>query len=87
MPALTRKRVNDRPLTWHVHYAGVRVGMIVERAGGFFLSRRHFRRQACAVNAQINNRMYDDRQNERAGDKYQYFRVESVHPVVPILAG
>jgi hypothetical protein len=33
MPALTRKRVNDRPVTWHVHYAGVRVGMIVERSG------------------------------------------------------
>jgi hypothetical protein len=33
MPALTRKRANDRPLTWHVHYAGVRVGMIVERSG------------------------------------------------------
>jgi hypothetical protein len=29
MPALTRKRVNDRPVTWHVHYADVRVGMIV----------------------------------------------------------
>jgi hypothetical protein len=24
MPTLTRKRVNDRPATWHVHYAGVR---------------------------------------------------------------
>jgi hypothetical protein len=33
MPALTRKRVNDRPKTWHVHYAGVRVGTIVERSG------------------------------------------------------
>jgi hypothetical protein len=33
MPALTRKRVNDRPVTWHVHYAGVRVGVIVERSG------------------------------------------------------
>jgi hypothetical protein len=33
MPALTRKCVNDRPVTWHVHYAGVRVGMIVERSG------------------------------------------------------
>src|ERR1035437_5464016 len=33
MPALTRKRVNDRPETWHVHYAGVRVGLIVERSG------------------------------------------------------
>ena len=33
MPTLTRKRVNDRPLTWHVHYAGVRVGVIVERSG------------------------------------------------------
>src|ERR1035437_3272742 len=32
MPALTRKRVNDRPATWHVHYAGVRVGVIVERS-------------------------------------------------------
>ena len=33
MPELTRKRVNDRPTTWHVHYAGVRVGVIVERIG------------------------------------------------------
>ena len=33
MPALTRKRVNDRPVTWHVDYAGVRVGVIVERSG------------------------------------------------------
>jgi len=33
MPTLTRKRVNDRPLTWHVHYASVRVGVIVERSG------------------------------------------------------
>jgi hypothetical protein len=33
MPSLTRKRVNDRPVTWHVHYAGVRVGVIVERSG------------------------------------------------------
>jgi hypothetical protein len=33
MPALTRKRVNDRPERWHIHYAGVRVGMIVERSG------------------------------------------------------
>jgi len=33
MPALTRKRVNDRPETWRVHYAGVRVGVIVERSG------------------------------------------------------
>jgi hypothetical protein len=33
MPALTRKRVNDRPETWHVHYAGVRVGVISERSG------------------------------------------------------
>jgi hypothetical protein len=31
--ALTRKCVNDRPMTWHVHYAGVRVGVIVERSG------------------------------------------------------
>jgi hypothetical protein len=29
MPALTRKRVHDRPEIWHVHYAGVRVGVIV----------------------------------------------------------
>jgi hypothetical protein len=28
-----RKRVNDRPITWHVYYAGVRVGVIVERSG------------------------------------------------------
>jgi hypothetical protein len=33
MPSLTRKRVNDRPVTWHVHYAGVRVGIITERSG------------------------------------------------------
>jgi hypothetical protein len=33
MPALTRKRVNDRPETWQVHYAGVRVGVICERSG------------------------------------------------------
>jgi hypothetical protein len=33
MPALTRKRVNDQPETWHVHYAGVRVGVIIERSG------------------------------------------------------
>ena len=33
MPVLTRKRVNDRPETWHIHYAGVRVGVIVERSG------------------------------------------------------
>src|SRR5664279_177488 len=33
MPELTRKRVNDRPETWHVHYAGVRVGVILERSG------------------------------------------------------
>jgi hypothetical protein len=33
MPTLTRKRVNDRPVTWHVHYAGVRDGVIVERSG------------------------------------------------------
>jgi len=33
MPVLTRKRVNDRPERWHVHYAGVRVGMILERSG------------------------------------------------------
>jgi hypothetical protein len=33
MPALTRKRVNDRHITWHVHYAGVRVGAIIERSG------------------------------------------------------
>jgi hypothetical protein len=31
--ALTRNRVNDRPVTWHVHHAGVRVGLIVERSG------------------------------------------------------
>jgi hypothetical protein len=36
MPVLTRKRVNDQPLTWHVHYAGVRVGVITERSGVAF---------------------------------------------------
>src|SRR5450432_2522165 len=33
MPALTPTRVNDRPVTWDVHYAGVRVGTITERSG------------------------------------------------------
>ena len=33
MPMLTRKRADDRPETWHVHYSGVRVGVIVERSG------------------------------------------------------
>ena len=33
MPTLTRKRVNDRPETWHIRYAGVSVGMILERSG------------------------------------------------------
>jgi hypothetical protein len=74
------------PVTWHVHYAGVRVGMIVERAG-VFLSQRHFRRQACGVNAQIHNRMYDNRHHKRAGNKYQHFRIESVHPVGPRFGG
>jgi hypothetical protein len=31
MSALIRKRAHDRPETWYVHYAGVRVGAIVER--------------------------------------------------------
>jgi len=26
LSALTRKRVNDRPESWHIHFAGVRVG-------------------------------------------------------------
>jgi hypothetical protein len=46
MPALTRKRFNDRPVTWHVHYAGVRVGVIVERSGGKSSSRQSRRRLA-----------------------------------------
>jgi hypothetical protein len=29
----TRKRVRDQLETWHVHYAGVRVGVICERSG------------------------------------------------------
>ena len=33
MAALTRKRVNHRPVTWCIDCAGVRVGMIVERSG------------------------------------------------------
>jgi len=33
MAALTRKRVNDRPETCHIHFAGVRVGLIMERSG------------------------------------------------------
>jgi len=33
MPALTRKRVNRKPECWHVHYAGVRVGVLAERVG------------------------------------------------------
>src|SRR5450432_2481840 len=42
MPALTRKRVNNRPVTWHVHYAGVRVGVIVERSGARLMSGNEF---------------------------------------------
>ena len=33
MPTLTRKRVNERPDSWHIHFAGVRVGAIAERSG------------------------------------------------------
>jgi hypothetical protein len=33
MSALTRKRVHDQPETWHIHFAGVRVGMIANRSG------------------------------------------------------
>jgi hypothetical protein len=33
MPTLTRKRVNDRPERWHIHFADVRVGLIPERSG------------------------------------------------------
>jgi hypothetical protein len=33
MPALTRKRANDRPETWHIHFADVRIGVIVARVG------------------------------------------------------
>jgi len=33
MPTLTRKRVNHQPESWHIHFAGVRVGAIAERSG------------------------------------------------------
>jgi hypothetical protein len=33
MPELTRKCVRDQPETWHVQYAGVRVGVICQRSG------------------------------------------------------
>jgi hypothetical protein len=33
VPNLTRKRVNNSPETWHIHYAGVSVGVIAERSG------------------------------------------------------
>jgi hypothetical protein len=33
MPNLTRRRVNDSPESWHIFYAGVRVGTISERRG------------------------------------------------------
>jgi hypothetical protein len=33
MPPLTRKRVNEQPESWHIHFAGVRVGAIAERSG------------------------------------------------------
>jgi len=33
MPIVTRKRVNERPDSWHIHFAGVRVGAIAERSG------------------------------------------------------
>jgi hypothetical protein len=31
-PQLTRKRVNGQRETWHIHFAGVRVGLIAERS-------------------------------------------------------
>jgi hypothetical protein len=33
MPALTRKRANDQPVTWHVPHAGPRVDVICEKSG------------------------------------------------------
>jgi len=34
MSELSRRRVNDQPESWHIHYAGgVRVGAIAERSG------------------------------------------------------
>jgi hypothetical protein len=54
------------------------LGIRHEPGGGICLSNeRHLRRQARGVNAQIHNRMYDDRHNERAGNNDQHFRVKS----------
>ncbi|MFZ0112274.1 MAG: hypothetical protein WAL01_22650 [Pseudolabrys sp.] len=33
MPALTRKQINEQPERWHIHYAGVRGGLIQHRSG------------------------------------------------------
>jgi hypothetical protein len=32
-PALTRKQINEQPERWHIHYAGVRGGLIQHRSG------------------------------------------------------
>jgi hypothetical protein len=33
MPELTRKRVNEQPECWHIHYDAVLVGVISRRSG------------------------------------------------------
>lgn len=33
MPELTRKRAHEQPECWHIHYDGVRVGVIGRRSG------------------------------------------------------
>ncbi|ERR1019366_4953985 len=65
MPQLTRKRVNDRPVTWYVHYAGVRVGVIVERSGA-----RHVRQTATSSASSIRraNILIGDAASSRAID-------------------
>ena len=33
VPTLSRKQINEQPERWHIHYAGVRVGLIQQRSG------------------------------------------------------
>jgi hypothetical protein len=57
---------------------------VAARGGSFFLSSRHFCRQAGGIDAQIHERMHDDCHSKRTHDRYQQFRV---HLEVPRFGG
>jgi hypothetical protein len=54
MPAVTRKRTNDRPETWHIFYGDVRVGVIVERSGAPPIYRISLRQMTCVMSHCVN---------------------------------